>query len=65
MYYIIVEESAPKNLTLGSRAGLKLRSGGKTFAVQPIVKACRASNTDVGDHGQQPEPGKRPIFLDR
>jgi len=44
-------------LVLGLRAG--------SSPVQPIVKACQASNTDVVDHGQQRELGTRLTFFDR
>lgn len=42
--------------TPGSRAGLEPRSGGKSVAVQTIVKACQASIADVAGHGQLQEP---------
>ena len=38
--------------TPGSRVGLDPRSGGKSVAVQPIVKAYQASNMGVAGHGQ-------------
>ncbi|WP_143069600.1 hypothetical protein [Halopseudomonas yangmingensis] len=50
-------------ITPGSRAGLEPRSGGKSVAVQPIVKACQASTEDVAGHVQQPEPGNHQASL--
>lgn len=52
-----------QGLTSGSRAGLEPRSGGKTVAVQPIVKACQASTADVAGHGQPPELENRQVSL--